>query len=105
MGVPCQGLDAEVTTMERPTTTLPTTDDSPLRTTDLRRLRHALARALLAPFRAAGFCAAVVLPFAYLPLLYGGLTAGETGLFALAVVANIVGLVLGRNVCRDDQSD
>jgi hypothetical protein len=96
---------SEVTTMKRTTTTLPALDDSPLRTTGLRQLRHTLARALLGPLRAAGFCAAVALPFAYLPLLYGGLTGSEFGLFAVAVAVNIVGLVLGRDVCRDDPSD
>jgi len=43
-----------------------------------------------------GFWAAVVLPFSYLPLLYGGLSVGQFALFLGLVALNAAALVLGQ---------
>jgi hypothetical protein len=55
--------------------------------------------------RFVGFCAAVTVPFAYLPLLAGGLPGAGVETFAGLVAVNCVGLVLGRNYGRDPAAD
>lgn len=55
--------------------------------------------------RFVGFCAAVTVPFAYLPLLAGGLPGAGAETFAGLVAVNCVGLVLGRNYGRDPAAD
>lgn len=56
-----------------------------------QRGRPRLARTV----RAAAFWTAVALPFAYLHLLWGGLTAPEVGVFFALLAVNAVALVLG----------
>jgi predicted thioesterase len=55
-----------------------------------------LGRRLLAtPLRFVGFWAAVVMPFLYLPLLLGGLAAGETTVFVGLLLVHVAALVVG----------
>jgi hypothetical protein len=65
----------------------------------------ALAAAPVRLARFVGFWTAVTLPFAYLPLLAGGLPGGGAETFAGLVAVNCVGLVLGRNYGRDPAVD
>lgn len=72
----------------------PSTNEFPLERVAgsvLRRSRPRLARTV----RAAAFWTAVALPFAYLHLLWGGLTAPEVGVFFALLAVNAVALVLG----------
>lgn len=72
--------------MSRSTVTLPTPSES-------RR-----ARQVLEPL---GFWAAVVLPFSYLPLMYGGLDDGQVVLFLALLALNAICLVLGQEHRRE----
>lgn len=47
------------------------------------------------PLRFLGFWAAVILPFLYLPLLYGGLDSQRATVFVALVLANALALVVG----------
>lgn len=58
-------------------------------------VRTALRRSVLAPLRFLGFWAAVLLPLAYLPLVHGGLTGGESTVLVTMVAVNVVSLVIG----------
>ncbi|MFB6183876.1 MAG: hypothetical protein ABEI96_04920 [Haloarculaceae archaeon] len=49
------------------------------------------------PLRAAGFWAAVLLPFVALAFLFSGLAAANPIAFAVLVGANVAGIVLGRD--------
>jgi len=60
----------------------------------------ALRRAVVAPLRALSFWAAVLLPLAYLPLLSGGVTAGEGSVLLALVAANAAALYLGHGHAR-----
>ncbi|MCO8265379.1 hypothetical protein ACOZ4B_07085 [Haloferax prahovense] len=53
-----------------------------------------------APLRFVGFWAAVALPFLYVPLLFGGLEAGEFTVFGGLLALNALALVLGHNYAR-----
>lgn len=54
------------------------------------------------PFEALAFWAAIALPFAYLPLLYGGLDGTANLLvFAALVVANVLALYAGHDHRRN----
>jgi len=55
----------------------------------------AVTRVGLRSTAAASFWAAIVLPFTYLPLIFGGLTGGEALLFAGLVALNVLAFVLG----------
>ena len=50
---------------------------------------------LVAPLRFVGFWAAVSLPFLYLPLLVGGLSASEVYVFVGLLLLNVVAFVVG----------
>jgi hypothetical protein len=67
---------------------------------DVESTGDALHRAVVAPLRALSFWTAVLLPLAYLPLLAGGLTAGEGSVLAALVLANVVALLLGHDHAR-----
>lgn len=58
-----------------------------------------------APVRFVGFWIAVTVPFAYLPLLYGGLPGPQARVFAVLLAFNCVGLVVGRGYGRDADGD
>jgi hypothetical protein len=65
------------------------------RGTALQTTMSRLAGALKSPLRAVAFWTAVVLPFAYLPMLVGGLS--NVTLFTTLVVANALTLLAGHN--------
>lgn len=62
---------------------------------DPASVRTVLRQSVLAPLRFLGFWAAVFLPLAYLPLVHGGLDAGETTVLAALAVVNALAVVLG----------
>lgn len=77
---------------------VPHTPDLPFERDSLRRAlgaTSAAARSALRNLKAVSFWAAIVLPFTYLPLLTGGLTGGESLLFAALVAANAAAFVAG----------
>lgn len=51
---------------------------------------------IAAPFRFVGFWAAVVLPFAYLPLLFTDLQGATLTAFVALMLVHIVSIVVGR---------
>ena len=51
--------------------------------------------------RAAGFWTAVALPALYVPLLYGGLDAGQATAFLALLVAHVAALVVGHGHERE----
>lgn len=58
----------------------------------------ALAEVLRRPFEALAFWSAVLLPFAYVPLLVGGFeTTSSVALFGALLVANAVALLVGHD--------
>jgi hypothetical protein len=61
----------------------------------------AFARLGLRSVEAVTFWAAVLLPFAYLPLLVGGLNDGELLVFAALVAANALALVVGHDYAAE----
>jgi hypothetical protein len=62
---------------------------------DVGSLSNALRRSVLAPVRFLAFWTAVLLPLAYLPLVYGGLQGGESTVLLSLVVVNALALVVG----------
>jgi hypothetical protein len=58
-----------------------------------------------APVRFVGFWIAVTVPLAYPPLLYGGLPGPQARVFAVLLVLNCVGLVVGRGYGRDGDAE
>lgn len=65
----------------------------------LRSLAHETARTVVTPVQFVGYCAAVLLPLAYLPLLVGGL-AGDASLFFALLLAHVGALVAGHGYDR-----
>ena len=67
------------------------------------RLRRSVPRAsdylsvrtATAPLRAVGFYAAIGLPFAYLPMVADGLSAGNAPVVAALLAANVLALLVG----------
>lgn len=55
-----------------------------------------LQSTVVAPFRFVGFWSAVVLPFAYLPLLFTDLQGATLTAFVALLVVHVVSIVLGR---------
>ncbi len=58
-------------------------------------------RKLLAPVQCLGFWSAVVLPLVLFPMMVSGLAGENLPLFAALVVANLAGVVLGRDYNHD----
>ncbi|MCO8266968.1 hypothetical protein ACOZ4B_19250 [Haloferax prahovense] len=56
-----------------------------------------ISRLAYAPLETVAFWSAVALPLAYLPVLSGGLSAGELPLFAGLIAFHAIALVLGRD--------
>ncbi|SFG77163.1 hypothetical protein SAMN04488063_2887 [Halopelagius inordinatus] len=72
--------------------------------TPLRRsigVASTAAKMGLRSMEAVTFWAAVLLPFAYLPLLLGGLGEGEQLVFTAFVAANVFALVVGHDHGRE----
>jgi hypothetical protein len=70
--------------------------EAPLKRDAVRRgvgAAGTVLRTSLRGLKAASFWTAIVLPFAYLPLLIGGLTGGEALLFAGLVAVNALAFV------------
>jgi hypothetical protein len=63
--------------------------------------RKDAGRKLLAPVRCLGFWSAVVLPLVLVPMMASGLAGESLPLFAALLVANLAGVVLGRDYNRD----
>lgn len=61
---------------------------------------RAVVATLVLPLRLLGFWIGVLTPVAYLPLLGGGLGAGQTLLFFALLCLQALGLVVGRNHAR-----
>lgn len=77
---------------------------SPRTETPLRRsigVASTAAKMGLRSMEAVTFWAAVLLPFAYLPLLAGGLGGSEQFVFTALVAANVVALVVGHDHGRE----
>jgi len=53
------------------------------------------------PLRFVGFWTGVLAPLAYPPLLFGGLDTGSLVLLIGVVVANVLGLLLGRGYAAE----
>jgi len=67
-------------------------------TTAFRSTAARVGSTALKPVRALGFWLAVALPFAYLPMLAGGIgTEAEFVTFAALVAANAVALLVGHD--------
>lgn len=64
---------------------------------DPTELLGSAVRLVTVPVQCVSFWAAVSLPFLYLPLLFGGFTAGERTAFVALLVVHAVALVGGRN--------
>lgn len=81
-----------------PNTSTPT-GSSPVRDApdSVHGFRAALRRSVLAPLRFLSFWASILLPLAYLPLLHGGLTGGETTVLGALVAINALALFLGHD--------
>ncbi|MFB6135636.1 MAG: hypothetical protein ABEJ04_02655 [Halobacteriaceae archaeon] len=69
-----------------------------------RSLAERVGETALRPLRFVGFWAAVAMPFLYLPLLYDGFQGEEAVVFAVLLVANLAGLVLGHGYSRSSES-
>jgi hypothetical protein len=65
----------------------------------LRSLAGEAARTVVPPVQFLGYCAAVSLPLAYVPLLAGGLS-GDVVPFAALLFAHVVALVVGHGYDR-----
>lgn len=77
---------------------------SPHNETPLRRsvgVASTAAKMGLRSMEAVTFWAAVLLPFAYLPLLFGGLGESEQFVFTALVAANVFALVVGHDHGRE----
>lgn len=55
------------------------------------------------PIQFVAFWLAVALPFLYLPLLHGGLQAGQTAAFGSLLAVNAAALVVGHGHSRTDR--
>lgn len=71
---------------------------SPTRADQLRESvdAQALQSTVLTPFRFVGFWGAIVLPFAYLPLLFTELQGPTLTAFVALLVLHVVAIVAGR---------
>lgn len=79
---------------------VPTSLEPSLERDSLRRGLRAVSTAFrtsLRGLKVASFWLAIVLPFAYFPLLFGGLTGGEFGAFVVLVAVNALAFVLGHD--------
>jgi hypothetical protein len=68
---------------------------------NLSTLADSAAETVRKPFQFAGFWSAVALPFVYVPMLAGGLTASQQSTFALLLAAHAVALVAGHDYRND----
>lgn len=57
---------------------------------------EALQSTIVSPFRFVGFWSAVVLPFAYLPLLFTDMQGATLTAFLVLLVVHVVSIVIGR---------
>ncbi len=67
----------------------------------LARLKDTFPQPGLAPLRAVAFYTAVLLPFVYLPIVAGGITAESLPIVLGLLGANAVALVLGHDYKRE----
>jgi hypothetical protein len=79
----------------------PTTGSARQTIADLSSLADSAAETLRKPCQFAGFWSAVGLPLAYVPMLAGGLTAGEQSTFALLLAVHAFALVAGHGYRND----
>lgn len=71
---------------------------SPTRTDQLRNAvdSQALQSTIVTPFRFVGFWSAIVLPFAYIPLLFTDLQGPTLTAFLVMLALHVVAIVAGR---------
>lgn len=71
---------------------------SPTRADQLRKAvdSQALQSTILTPFRFVGFWSAIVLPFAYMPLLFTDLQGATLTAFFVLLALHVVAIVAGR---------
>jgi hypothetical protein len=79
----------------------PSTGSASQTIADLSALADSAAEAFRKPCQFAGFWSAVALPFVYVPMLAGGLTASQQSTFALLFAAHAVALVAGHDYRND----
>ena len=72
-----------------------------LPTTDVFEESRLPSAKLMVPIRFVGFWLAVALPFAYLPLLVGGLSDWQVPTFLGLFALNLFALVVGHDYGRD----
>jgi hypothetical protein len=79
---------------------VPTSLEPSLERDSLRRGLRAVSTAFktgLSGLKVASFWLAIVLPFAYFPLLLGGLTGGQLVVFVALLATNALAFVLGHD--------
>ncbi|MEZ3144691.1 hypothetical protein [Halobaculum sp. MBLA0143] len=70
-------------------------ESSRLRRSLPRAREYFTARKATAPVRAVGFYAAIALPFVYLPMVAGGLSAGNASTVGALLAVNVLALLVG----------